>query len=316
MTGKNWPLRSSDLKVKTVWLYYIEGMTQEQIADQLGVSRVKVMRTLAAATSEGIVVTRINAATADQIALERRLEERWGLASAIVVPTPNNGENLEKALGSAVAAYLDQEMQDGITLAIGGGATLYASVQYLQHRKLQNACVVALVGSLPHSRWINPSVVAARVAEVYEVDSYQITAPVILDEQGLRDILWRQSELRNLQQRAAQADIALLTVGAVSADATIFRHGIVSADLIKPLCSSGAVANILCYFVDENGSLIDHEINNRVMSIDLDTVAAIDRVVLAAGGNSKVAAIRAALKIVPASVLITDSQTAEALLAD
>lgn len=316
MAEKNWPLRSSDLKVKTVWLYYVEGMTQEQIAEKLGVSRVKIMRTLAAATTEGIVVTRINAATAQQIELERQLEEKWSLASAIVVPTPENGENLEKALGNAVASYLDQEMQDGMTLAIGGGATLYASVQFLEHRKLKNASVVALVGSLPHSRWINPSVVAARVAEVYEVDSYQITAPVILDEHGLRDLLWRQTELRSLEQRAAKADIALLTVGEVSEDATIFRHGIVPSDLIKPLRACGAVANILCYFVDENGRLVNHEINQRVMSIDLDTVAAIERIVLAAGGSSKVDAVKAALKIVPASVLITDSQTAAALLED
>lgn len=316
MAGRNWPLRSSDLKVKTVWLYYVEGMTQEQIAEQLGVSRVKIMRTLAAATAEGIVVTRINAATAEQIELERRLEEKWGLASAIVVPTPENGGNLEKALGNAVASYLDQEMQDGMTLAIGGGATLYACVQFLEQRRLTEASVVALVGSLPHSRWINPSVVAARVAEVYQVDSYQITAPVILDEPGLRHLLWRQTELQSLQQRAAKADIALLTVGEVSEDATIFRHGIVPSELIDPLQACGAVANILCYFVDENGHLVDHEINQRVMSIELNTVAAIDRVVLAAGGSAKVAAMKAALKIVPASVLITDSRTATALLED
>lgn len=316
MAGRNWPLRSSDLKVKTVWLYYVEGMTQEQIAEQLGVSRVKIMRTLAAATAEGIVVTRINAGTAEQIELERRLEEKWGLASAIVVPTPENGGNLEKALGNAVASYLDQEMQDGMTLAIGGGATLYACVQFLEQRRLTEASVVALVGSLPHSRWINPSVVAARVAEVYQVDSYQITAPVILDEPGLRHLLWRQTELQSLQQRAAKADIALLTVGEVSEDATIFRHGIVPSELIDPLQACGAVANILCYFVDENGHLVDHEINQRVMSIELNTVAAIDRVVLAAGGSAKVAAMKAALKIVPASVLITDSRTATALLED
>lgn len=316
MAGKNWPLRSSDLKVKTVWLYYVEGMTQEQIAEQLGVSRVKIMRTLAAATSEGIVVTRINAATAEQVELERRLEEKWGLSSAIVVPTPENGGNLEKALGNAVASYLDQEMQDGMTLAIGGGATLYACVQFLEQRKLNDACVVALVGSLPHSRWINPSVVASRVAEVYQVDSYQITAPVILDEQGLRNLLWRQTELRSLKALAAKADIALLTVGEISENATIFRHGIVPSDLISPLQACGAVANILCYFVDENGHLVDHEINQRVMSIELSTVAGVERVVLAAGGPTKVTAMKAALKIVKASVLITDSQTAAALLQD
>ena len=58
------PMVSSDLNVKTAWLYYVEGFTQEQIAEKLYVSRVKVMRTLAACTAEGIVVTMINAPTA------------------------------------------------------------------------------------------------------------------------------------------------------------------------------------------------------------------------------------------------------------
>src|SRR5690606_31710611 len=52
---------SSDLNVKTAWLYHVEGLTQAQIADRLNISRVKVMRTLAACTAEGVVVTTINA---------------------------------------------------------------------------------------------------------------------------------------------------------------------------------------------------------------------------------------------------------------
>ena len=52
---------SSDLSVKMAWLYYVERFTQEQIAEMLDISRVKVMRTLAACAAEGIVVTTINA---------------------------------------------------------------------------------------------------------------------------------------------------------------------------------------------------------------------------------------------------------------
>ncbi|RVC20088.1 sugar-binding transcriptional regulator, partial [Mesorhizobium sp. M7A.F.Ca.AU.002.02.1.1] len=83
------PMVSSDLTVKTAWLYYVEGFTQEQIAEKLDVSRVKVMRTLASCTAEGIVVTMINAPTAGQVALERGLEKRWGLNAAVVIPTPS-----------------------------------------------------------------------------------------------------------------------------------------------------------------------------------------------------------------------------------
>jgi len=311
--GTDGPMVSSDLNVKTAWLYYVEGLTQEQIAEKLGVSRVKVMRTLAACTAEGVVVTTINAETAAQVALERALEKRWDLDAAVVIPTPTDTDHLEKAIGHAVALYLGEQMQDGMTLAIGGGATLHASLAFMARRQLKSASVIGLVGSLPHSQWINPSIVAAKVAEVLGVDSYQITAPVMLHDRALRDLLWEQPELLDVRRRAADADIALITVGEISPDATIFRHAIVPAALIPSLKAKGAVANILSYFVDAAGKLVDHEVNDRVMAIGLDVVSAIPNVVLAAGGRHKIAAIRAALKAVEANVLITDSETAKAL---
>lgn len=311
--GTDVPMVSSDLNVKTAWLYYVEGLTQEQIAEKLGVSRVKVMRTLAACTAEGVVITTINAETAAQVALERALEKRWDLDAAVVIPTPSDTDHLEKAIGHAVALYLGEQMQDGMTLAIGGGATLHASLAFMARRQLKSASVIGLVGSLPHSQWINPSIVAAKVAEVFGVDSYQITAPVMVHDPALRDLLWEQPELLEVRQRAADADIALITVGEISPDATIFRHAIVPAALIPSLKAKGAVANILSYFVDAAGKLVDHEVNDRVMAIGLDVVSAIPNVVLAAGGRHKIAAIRAALKAVEANVLITDSETAKAL---
>ena len=45
----------SDQLVRAAWLYYIGGNTQEQTAEILGVSRVKVARLLAEAREAGIV---------------------------------------------------------------------------------------------------------------------------------------------------------------------------------------------------------------------------------------------------------------------
>lgn len=309
------PLLSSNLKVKTAWLYHVEGLTQEQIAEKLQISRVKVMRLLAACVEEGVVVTTINRETSEQVALERALEKRWGLKSAIVVPTPAFDGNLESALGHAVAEVLDGAMADGKTLAIGGGATLFASLKFLTRRKLADASVVSLVGSMPYSGWINPSSVAVRVAEIYGVDSYQITAPVLVDDPALTEALWRQPPLQEVKRRAAAADIALLTVGGMGQDATIFRYGLVGPEFLEPLRRQGAVANILSHFIDAEGRLVDHELNERILSIDLDTVARIPLVVLAAGGAPKFEAIRAAMKAIPPGILITDAETAKQLLA-
>ncbi|MCR4269415.1 sugar-binding domain-containing protein, partial [Nitratireductor sp. ZSWI3] len=103
-------LSSVDMNVKMAWLYYVEGLTQEKIASLLNVSRMKVMRALAASAEDHTVVTTINADTAEQIALERQLEKRWNLQSAIVVPEPDETQKLERAIGHAVARYLEEQL--------------------------------------------------------------------------------------------------------------------------------------------------------------------------------------------------------------
>ena len=57
---------AADLKVRVAWLYYVEGLTQEQIARQLDIGRMRVIRILAAARDEGIVRIRIEARAAAQ----------------------------------------------------------------------------------------------------------------------------------------------------------------------------------------------------------------------------------------------------------
>lgn len=305
---------SSDLMVKAAWLYYVEGLTQEQIAERFAVNRMKVARMLAACTEQGVIVTTITGMTAEQAELERALEQKWGLSAAMVVPSPTAADHLERSIGHGVAKYLTEQMQDGMTLAIGGGATLNASLGFLIRRSLKSASVISLVGSLPHSQWINPSSVAGKTAELLGVHSYQLTAPVVVNDSRLRDLLWQQEELQDVRRRAAGADIALLTVGDMSPGSTIFRHSIVPPDLRKTLIGAGAVANILCYFVNAQGQLIDHDINTRVMAIDLETLRKVPNVVLAAGGAAKLEAIRAALKAVGVTILITDADTARRLI--
>lgn len=309
------PILSSDIKVKAAWLYYVEGMTQEQIARLMDVSRVKVMRLLAECQAEGLVVTRIDQVAAKQVMLERKLEQRFGLNSAVVFPAATSPEGLERGLAYSVADVLHRAMEPGMTLAVGSGATLFQSLKYLEARRLEQGSIVGLVGALPHSGWINPSSVAMRMGELFGVSSYQITAPVLVDDAELAQRLWQQSALREVRARAAAADLAVLTVGDHAPEATVFRHGLIPSEHYESLRDAGAVANILCRFVDAEGREVAHEINRRVMAVELQELARIPRIILAAAGAQRLAAIRAALAAVPVTTLVTDEATAQALLA-
>ena len=48
-----------DLLSRIAWMYYNDEMTQKEIADRLGLSRIKVLRLLKQAREEGIVEIKI-----------------------------------------------------------------------------------------------------------------------------------------------------------------------------------------------------------------------------------------------------------------
>ena len=54
------------LMAKAAWYYYFEGMTQQQISDRIGISRIRVIRLLEQARQTGMI----------QFSLRRGNEER------------------------------------------------------------------------------------------------------------------------------------------------------------------------------------------------------------------------------------------------
>jgi DNA-binding transcriptional regulator LsrR (DeoR family) len=81
---------NENLKIRVAWLYYVEGLTQDEIVAQTGLNRSKVLRTLAASRQDGTVQIRVTTALSKCTELEREMEQQWGLARAIVIPEPQD----------------------------------------------------------------------------------------------------------------------------------------------------------------------------------------------------------------------------------
>src|SRR5699024_1057224 len=106
------------------WYYYIEGQTQDYIAQNLGISRVKTTRLLANARESGIVQFRIQSKDAPCLELERRLKQTFNLMDAVVVPTPIDTDNTNRVIGQATGDYLSEFFIDNMNIGIGWGRTL------------------------------------------------------------------------------------------------------------------------------------------------------------------------------------------------
>ncbi|MFI4902712.1 MAG: sugar-binding transcriptional regulator [Burkholderiales bacterium] len=300
--------------VRAAWLYYIEGLTQEAIAHAMGVSRAKVIRLLAAAREQGVVRIGIEAKGGAQLSLERRLMDAYHLDAAIVAPSPTEEGAVPAVVGHAVGAWLGDEVRDGMALGVGWGATLSMSLKSLAAQPFEHFSVISLLGGMTHSRAVNPSAVARRMADALSADCFQLTAPVFVASEATRDALWAEPGLHDLLERARRADLAIVSVGDVSAASTLFREGLLPRSELASLIGAGAVGEVLCQFLDANGRVVDHPVSRRVVAIPLEDLRRVPRIAIAAGGRRKVAAIRAVLKATGARVLITDQDAAEGLL--
>ncbi len=106
----------------------------------------------------------------------------------------------------------------------------------------------------------------------------------------------------------------LLGAAGTGADATSHQSKFITNADRASVVKAGAVGDLLFNFFDANGKLVDHPINERVMSVPLDIIRKVPVRVLAAGGASKVQALAGALKLLKPTVLITDEYTAKDVL--
>jgi DNA-binding transcriptional regulator LsrR (DeoR family) len=120
--------------------------------------------------------------------------------------------------------------------------------------------------------------------------------------------------LDRLERIAASLDLAVVSVGDIGASATSLSRSLISASEFQELTERGCVCDMMCNFLDAEGRSVDHPLNERVMSISLDTIARARHVVLATGGQDRAAAILAAHKRIGCNTLVTDEHAAKRLL--
>jgi DNA-binding transcriptional regulator LsrR (DeoR family) len=308
------PDAARDLAIRAAWHYHVEGLTQAEVAHALGLSRAKVLRLLAFAEAQGIVEVQVVAPGSERVALERSLAARYGLAEVVVVPATGSA-GTPRAVGDAAAAWLARTLRPGMTVGIGWGQTLDHAVRSLAPAASAGlgATVVSLLGGMPRSHGINPTQVARQLADALGGDCCLLAAPLVVADAATRAALWNEPSLAALRARAQGCDVALMSVGDVAADATLFREHLLPRAALEGLRAAGAVGDLLGHFLDRDGREVVHEVNHRVMAVALADLARVPRLALASGGARKVAALRAALAALPVSVLVTDEAAATGL---
>jgi len=299
---------------RIAWLYYHQGLTQQEIGDRLGLSRVKVVRLLARARDEGIVQIRVDHPSLRYVELEERLQEAFGLAGAVIVPTGETEEQTREAIGQFGAMYLERTVAPGDAVGTAWGVTLRHVARHLRPRPLSDVTVVQLLGGLHADGLINPLDVARVVAEKFEGRLQMLYTPAIVDTPEIRDALLSDNAIAQTLAAGAAVKKALVGIGDVTDDSSLLRWQALSPAEMSELRRLGAVGDILGRHFDIHGRPVETPLSERTIGISLDALQAIPHVIAVAGGARKVEAIVGALRGGYVDTLITDHRTAKAVL--
>jgi deoxyribonucleoside regulator len=314
MMGENMDQTKLKMLIQAAKMYYQEDYNQQEIANQLGVSRPTVSRLLQQAKEEGIVRIEIVDPSLRLDQLAAALKERYRMKKVLIVPVHNYDEKtVKKMLGRQAALYLDQIVADGDLIGVAWGTTLYQVALHLKHKPVNHVHVVQLKGGVSYSaEHTYASEIMQRFGQAYGTIPHYLPLPAIVDKAVVKEAIEADKHIQKLLKMGRQANIAVYTVGEALSDSLLFRLGYLNKEELE-LLSAKAVGDICSRFYDENGKICDERLNQRTIGIELDELRKKEHSVLVAGGLNKVKAIRGALQGRYANVLITDQHTARLL---
>jgi DNA-binding transcriptional regulator LsrR (DeoR family) len=307
-------LDEAQIQARAAWFYYVGGLTQQEVAERLGITRLRVNRIIGQARADGLVQIDIRLPLSSCVELEQKLVARFGLVAASVIPTISDSQAQAQIIGEAAGVLIQPLLKDGIKLGIGFGTSLKAAVRRLRSVRMPKSRVIALMGGLVTGSETNSFEVCAEFVRTLGGTCSYITAPIYCPSADARMALTAYGGIADALGEARQSDLALLSCGALSSTSLLHHHDVFGQHRAG-LEAAGAVGEILGTFIDAQGRVVDHPLNERVMALHPSHLKSVPRSVLLTNGMAKLPVTRAVLRGGYIDTLVTEEAVAQALLA-
>ncbi|MBK8048395.1 MAG: sugar-binding transcriptional regulator [Anaerolineales bacterium] len=298
-------------------LYYEEELTQNEIAQRLGISRVKVYRLLKQARDEQVVTILIDWPIKRDARLERALVHTFGLQDALVLQsTAGDGNAGLHQLGQLAARFLEQHLQDGSTLSVCLGRSTFETINAIRPGFRARVKVAPALGSMPFAMQEPDSgALARRLAQKLGGEVYDLSAPVMADSVEAAAVLRSQRDIKRALEAAESAGMALVGIGNLDpAQSGYVKGGFMTPDELRLLAAAGAVGDIAGRIITADGQLHANRYDDRIIGIGFEQIKKIPCTIAVAMGPEKTHAINGALHTGIVKVLCTDDRTASAVL--
>ena len=305
------------LLYRIAYAYYCEGQTQDQIAKQESISRPHVSRLLTKARECGIVNIQVDFPEHVRLHLLcSQLCEALNLRQVLLSPMPQGSHpgNISQAIAQTAAEALPELLSDSRAVGVGWGYTVYKTAELLPYSTSRKGpSFVPLVGITGEDNpYLQINVIVNRFAEKCGGKSRFTSVPAIRESNTTMDGI-ALSDYHRLQHQWEELDAAIIGLGdSPSHGFTILSEG--SREYHRFVEYSGTAGDILAHFFYQDGSLLDTSTYYQQISLLPTALRDVETVICLAGGPKKVEGLLAAARHKFYNILITDPETAQALL--
>ncbi|MGH0259942.1 sugar-binding transcriptional regulator [Sinorhizobium meliloti] len=297
-------------------LHFLEGMTQAQIADQLGISHATVNRLIKRGRQLGLVEIKIKSPVEPLVEIEEQLLALGGIRRAVVVPTVSDNPQIAlQSVGEAAARLMLEQIADGDTICITGGKGVSAVVAGLQPSRRFDIEVIPATGCVQGKHYTDVNHVSTLMADRLGGNSFQIHAPLFADSEAERKMLLGMRSVADVFKRARDAKIAVVGIGSILSDDSSYYdlHPSSSTDR-EAIEQSGASCELLAHLLDDHGRVCGYGLNRRLVSLTLSEFASIPTKIGVASGPSKAGPILSVMRGNHLDTLVTDQATGARIL--
>ncbi|MDO4613715.1 MAG: sugar-binding transcriptional regulator [Actinomycetaceae bacterium] len=298
-----------------VKLYFDKGLSQAEVARELGVSRPTASKLINYGKQRGYVTIEIHDPREERSELVDRLRSRYGLLDARIAHAPRATTNdVLRGMGATAAGMLSELVSDGMSVGISWGDTMYALAQQLEEQPVRNVRIVQLKGGHSHSGRSTHDLETMRLfAAAFRATTLPLPLPIIFDDVTTKQIVEKDRHISSVLEAGRRCDIAVFTVGDASRESLPLNLGYLNSEELDRL-SRVAVGDACSRFYTHTGEVAAPDIDARTVGISLADLKACPTRVVVAGGANKVDALRVGLDHGFATHLVTDQRTAEHLV--
>ncbi len=300
-------------------LYYGEGLTQNDIAKRMNVSRATVVNMLREARENRVVEILVDGKFLAGSSLSQDLCEKYGLTDVYISTSGVDGAKVTRnemlhQLGRVGAIALAEIIAPGETLGVAWGETVFTVSEQMPKVHKKGVIVRQMIGSMRSDTVPASERCAIQIANMLSAQCSTLHAPAVGSNDEIAELLRNEPTIKQQLEKLNNLDMYVASIGHVQDQTHMIRAHMTTPEELEAARKAGAVGVICCRYINAEGEPVRVAPDKRLIAIDFDALQRVPKKLLIAGSIRRKNAVLAAIRGGYVTHLCVDQALAQALI--